>query len=333
MRAVVLVGGLGTRLRPLTAATPKQMLPIVDRPMIEHVLAHLGRHGVTEVVLSLGFQPDAFSDAYPDGVCAGLRLHYAVEPEPLDTAGAVRFAARHAGIDERFVVHNGDNLTDLDLTRLIAFHDERGAEGTIALHRVEDPSAYGVVPTDADGRVQAFVEKPAPGTAPTDLINAGTYVLEPSVVDRIEDGRKVSIERETFPAIVADGRLYAMVEDTYWIDAGTPEAYLRAQLDLVDGLRGEPWPAVSEAATVDPAASVEHSIVGAGASVGPGAKVRDSAVLPGATVGAGAVVEGSIVGPGARVGDNARLTGLCVVGGDAEVAPSEVLEGEKRQAG
>ncbi|MBV9950889.1 MAG: NDP-sugar synthase [Acidimicrobiia bacterium] len=330
MQAVVLVGGFGTRLRPLTAATPKQMLTIVDRPMIEHVLAHLGRHGITEVVLSLGFKPDAFSDAYPDGVCAGLRLHYAVEPEPLDTAGAVRFAAEHAGITDRFVVHNGDNLTDLDLTQLVELHADRGAEATIALHRVEDPSAYGVVPTDANGRVLAFVEKPEPGTAPTDQINAGTYVLEPSVLGRIAEGRKVSIERETFPAIAADERLYAMPQDTYWIDAGTPEAYLRAQLDLVDGRRGDPWPAVSPEAEIDPGAAVEHSIVVAGASIGNGAKVRDSAVLAGAVIEAGAVVEGSIVGPGAQVGADARLTNLCVLGEGVAVWPGEVLEGERR---
>jgi mannose-1-phosphate guanylyltransferase len=330
MRAVVLVGGFGTRLRPLTSATPKQMLPIVDRPMIEHVVAHLGRHGVHEVVLSLGFLPDAFASAYPDGICAGVPLHYAVEPEPLDTAGAVRFAALDAGIDERFLVVNGDALTDLDITRLVAFHEARGAEATIALHRVEDPSAFGVVPTDADGRVEAFVEKPPPGTEPTDLINAGYYVVEPSVIERIPDGRKVSIERETFPAIVADGRLFAMSGDTYWIDTGTPETYLRAQLDLVDGVRGDPWPAVSPSATVDAGASVEHTIVAAGASVGAGAKVRDSALLPGAVVGAGATVEGSIVGPGASVGSDARLSGMCVLGAGAEVAAGEVLVGERR---
>ena len=330
MRAVVLVGGFGTRLRPLTSAIPKQMLPIVDRPMIEHVLAHLGRHGVTEAVLSLGFLPDAFASAYPDGVCAGLALHYAVEPEPLDTAGAVRFAAHDAGIDERFLVVNGDVLTDLDVTQLIEFHAAHDAEATIALHRVDDPSAYGVVPTDEEGRVQAFVEKPVPGTAPTDLINAGTYVLEPSVLERIPEGRKVSIERETFPAIVGDGRLFARAGDTYWIDTGTPASYLRAQLDLVDGVRGARWPAVSAAATVDGAALVEHSIVGAGASIAKGAEVRDSAVLPGAVVGQGALVEGSIVGPRATVGPEARVIGLSVLGACAEVAPGEALDGERR---
>src|SRR5690606_24648034 len=148
------------RLRPLTFTTPKQMLPIIHKPMIEHVVAHLASHGITEAVLSMGYKPDAFVEAYPDGVCAGVALHYAIEPEPLDTAGAIRFAALDAGIDERFVVVNGDVLTDLDLGALIGFHDSHGAEGSIALHRVEDPSAFGVVPTDDDGRVLAFVEKP-----------------------------------------------------------------------------------------------------------------------------------------------------------------------------
>src|SRR5690606_41801839 len=159
-RAVVLGGGFGTRQRPLTNARPKQMLPIVNRPMIEHVVGHPGRHGIDEVVLSLGFMPDAFRDAYPDALCAGVRLHYAVEPEPLDTAGAIRFAAREAGIDERFVVVNGDVLTDLDIGRVVEFHERCGAEATITLHKVNDPSRYGVVPTDEEGRVLAFVEKP-----------------------------------------------------------------------------------------------------------------------------------------------------------------------------
>ena len=202
MRAVVLVGGFGTRLRPLTLDRPKQMLPILGRPMIEPVLQHLSRHGIDDVVLSMGYRPDAFTAEYPTGVCAGVQLHFAVEPEPLDTAGAIRFAARDAGIDERFVVINADCLTDIDVSTLVAFHDARGAEGTIALHKVEDPSAFGVVPTDATGRVEAFVEKPPRDEAPTDLINAGIYVLEPSVLDRIAADRRVSIEREVFPAMV-----------------------------------------------------------------------------------------------------------------------------------
>ena len=235
MRAVVLVGGFGTRLRPLTLHRPKQMLPVLDRPMIEWVAGWLAANGVDEVVLSLGYRPEAFTEAYPDGRCAGVRLRYAVEPEPLDTAGAVRFAALAAGLDraaEPFLVVNGDVLTTLDIGELVALHKARGAEGTIALTPVEDPSRYGVVPIEADGRVIAFIEKPPREEAPSNWINAGTYVLEPSVLDRIPDGRKVSIERETFPALVAEGRLYALQSEASWVDAGTPAKCLHGRLEV-----------------------------------------------------------------------------------------------------
>lgn len=330
MRAVVLVGGFGTRLRPLTLTTPKQMLPIVDRPMIEYVLAHLAEHGVDDAVLSLGYRPDAFVEAYPSGVCAGVRLHYAVEPEPLDTAGAIRFAATDAGISERFVVVNGDVLTDLDVTALVRFHDACGAEGTIALHRVEDPSAFGVVPTDGSGRVLAFVEKPPRHEAPTDLINAGTYVLEPSVLARIEAGRRVSIEREVFPAMVADGVLYAMAHDGYWLDTGTPEQYLQAQLDLLDGVRGDAQFGLADDAAIDEAATVERSVVSPGASVAAGAVLIDALVLPGGRVEADAQVCRSIVGPDAVVGAGAVLDGFTVLGTRAHADPGEQLSGVRR---
>lgn len=333
MRAVVLVGGFGTRLRPLTCGRPKQMLPIVNQAMVEHVVGHLAAHGVDDVVLSLGFRPGAFRDAYPDGRCAGARLHYAVEPEPLDTAGAVRFAALDAGIDERFLVLNGDVLTDLDVTEFVAFHDRVGAEGTIALHKVADPSRYGVVPTDGDGRVTEFVEKPEPGTAPTDLINAGTYVLEPSVLDRIEAGRKVSIEREVFPAMVGDRSLFARDGETYWIDTGTPQEYIQAQLDLTEGLRGDPVSAVDTTAALDTGATVRRSVVGAGATVAAGARVEGAVLLAGARVDAGAVVEGSVIGHDAHIGEAARVTGCSVVGDGEVVAPGVVLDGVRQPSG
>lgn len=326
MRAVVLVGGFGTRLRPLTNDVPKQMLPVVGATMLERVVSGLGAQGVSEVVLSLGFRPDAFLDAYPEGSCAGVLLHYAVEPEPLDTAGAVRFAARSAGIDETFVVVNGDVLTDLDLTVLWESHAQTGAEATIALTPVDDPSRYGVVPTDDDGRVLEFVEKPAPGTAPTNWINAGTYVLEPSVVDRIADGRRVSIERETFPALVADRSLFALRSDAYWLDAGTPAAYLQAQLDLVDGTRGAES-AVAHSAQVDLSATVQHSVLMDDVVIGNGAVVRDSVILPGATVGAGAHIVGSIVASEARIGPDARITDLSVIGAGVELPAGVQLTG------
>lgn len=321
MRAVVLVGGFGTRLRPLTLTTPKQMLPILHKPMIERVLEHLAAHGITDAVLSMGYRPDAFADAYPDGRCAGVDLHYAIEPEPLDTAGAIRFAALDAEIDERFVVVNGDVLTDLDIAALVAFHDDHGGEGTIALHQVEDPSAFGVVPTDDGGRVLAFVEKPSREDAPTDLINAGTYVLEATVLDRIADGRKVSIEREVFPAMVADHALFAMSGNTYWIDTGTPVKYLQSQLDLLDGLRGEPAQGVHPTASVADDAKVVRSVIGAGATVEAGAAVRDAVLLPGARVGAAAVVERAVLGRNASVGAGARIDDLAVLGDDSVVGP------------
>jgi mannose-1-phosphate guanylyltransferase len=316
VRAVVLVGGFGTRLRPLTLTTPKPMLPVAGVPMIERTIGLLAAHGVDEVVLSLGFRADVFTDAYPDGTCAGVRLTYAVEPEPLDTAGAVRFAARHAGIDERFFVANSDVMTSIDLSALLAFHDKRDAEGTIALTPVDDPSHFGVVPTDADGRVEAFIEPPdavkkgleAPAAPPpTNLINAGFYVLEPSVIDRIPDGRRVNIERETFPAMVADRSLYALADGAYWIDVGTPERYLQANLDL-NGGRG--W-------------------IDDDATVAADATVRDSVVLAGAVIEAGATVVRSIVGAGSTIGAGAEITDLSVVGGGATVDAGARLAGVK----
>jgi mannose-1-phosphate guanylyltransferase len=315
MRAVVLVGGFGTRLRPLTYSRPKQMLPVGHRTMLEVVVAALGRQGVDEAVLSLGYQPDAFVSAFPSGRIGPVRLTYAVEPEPLDTAGAIRFAARAAGIDETFVVVNGDVLSDVDVAGLVAFHRDRGVDATIHLTRVEDPSAFGVVVTDAAGRVERFVEKPPRGEAPSNEINAGVYVLEPSVLDRIEPDVPVSIERVTFPALAADGRLFALASDGYWLDAGKPGAYLAANLDAVAG-RGPAAPAdpLGPGAVAD-GATVEGSVIGADALVAPGATVRGSLLLPGAVVEADAVVERSILGALARVGAGAHVQGLVVADG------------------
>jgi mannose-1-phosphate guanylyltransferase len=329
VKAVILVGGFGTRLRPLTLTTPKQMLAVVDRPMIERVVGSLGAHGVTDAVLSLGYRPDAFIDAYPDGQCAGVALHYAVEPEPLDTAGAVRFAAASAGLDETFIVVNGDVLTDLDVAALWKYHHDRGAEGTIALTPVDDPSRYGVVPIDDDGRVTAFVEKPAPGTAPTNWINAGTYVLEPSVLDRIPNGRKVSIERETFPQMVEGRSLFAQRSDAYWVDAGTPNTYVEVQLDLIDGKRGTDEQAVHPSVVIHPTAVVDHSIVMAGASIGEHSVVRDSVILPGARLDPRVLIDGSVVGPGARIGEGAVLSGMTVIGDRYEVRAGAHLDGAR----
>jgi mannose-1-phosphate guanylyltransferase len=328
MRAVVLVGGVGSRLRPLTYTVPKPMLPVGHRPIIERLVANLVRGGVTDVTLALGFKPEPFVEAFPDGTCAGARLHYAVEPEPYDTAGAVRFAAEASGIDDTFVVANGDVLTDLDIGALVAFHRERAALATIHLTAVDDPSAFGVVATDASGRVEQFVEKPPPGTAPTNLINAGTYVLEPSVLGRIPAGRRTSIERDTFPKIAAERRLYALATADYWIDTGRPDLYLAANLDLLMGLRvHESCEPLAHGAVVASSATVHESLVSAGATIGADAALVHSVVLDGATVGAGAsLTASSVMGD---VGPGATITG-CVIGAEGRVEAGEVLTAVRR---
>ena len=316
MKAIVLVGGFGTRLRPLTLSRPKQMLPVGPVTMLERVVARLGSHGVDTAVLSLGYQPDAFIEQFPDDVCAGVKLVYAVEPEPLDTAGAIAFAARNAGVDETFIALNGDVLSQIDLSALVKAHRDFGGSATIALTQVDDPSRFGVVPIDDTGRVIEFVEKPEPGTAPSDWINAGTYVLEPSVIEMIPSDQKVSIERQTFPALAAAGELFAVQSDGYWIDAGTPEAYLQAQLDIIDGINGSAESLVDETSVVAPDASVERSAIGADVVVESGAQIIDSVVMAGSVIGAGSRIERSIIGGGATLAPNTRLKDLSVVGYD-----------------
>lgn len=347
----MLVGGEGTRLRPLTYTTPKQLLPVAEVALLERVLTQLAAHGVDEAILSLGYRPDAFLEAYPDGSAAGVALRYAVEPEPLDTAGAVRFSAGADHLDDTFLVVNGDVLTDLDVTALVAFHRSHGALATIALTAVDDPSRFGVVPTDDEGRVETFLEKPALGEAPTNRVNAGTYVLEPEILDRIPSGRRVSIERETFPALVADGAVYARYDAGYWLDTGTPQAYLAANADLLNGRRAmppapearsvaegvwvighpeldgevEPASLVGDGAVIARGSTVRSSVVGAHCRLDPGATVEGSVLLPGACIASGAVVRGSIVGRGAAVGPDCVLEPTCVLGDGTVIEAGAIL--------
>ncbi len=319
----MLVGGFGTRLRPLTLTRPKQMLPVVDRPMIEHVVGRLGQQGVTRAVLSLGYRPDAFEAAYPQRRCAGVELVYAVEPEPLDTAGAIGFAARTADVQDTFIAVNGDVINRFPLIDLLATHRRASAQATIALAPVADPSRYGVVVCDPDGRVRAFLEKPPAEQAPSNQISVGIYALEPSALGSVPEGARASIEREVFPRLVDQGEMYAVSWEGFWVDAGTPEAYLEVQLALSDG----GW--IHPRAVIDSDAFVSGSIVMEGAKVSSGASVTNSALLPGATVGRRAAVERSVVGFGAEIGDGARLSDLSVVGDGAAIAPAAVLSSER----
>jgi mannose-1-phosphate guanylyltransferase len=295
---------------------------------------------VTDAVLSLGYLPDRFTEAYPSGLISGVRVTYAVEQEPLDTAGAIRFAATFAGVDETFLVVNGDVVTDLDVTRLLNFHHERGAEVTIALHPVEDPSHFGVVPTDDEGRVLAFVEKPPRGEAPTNEINAGTYVFEPRALDRIAAMGPVSVERVTFPALAAANALFALSDDGYWLDTGTPQLYLQANVDVLKGRNHQhdfsdvidgTWR--SPSATIDATATLRHVVVDRECVVGSDVIIEDSVLLPGAVVQSGCEIRSCIVGPEAVIGAGSILGPTCVVGAKEHVASDSRLSGDVRLGG
>ncbi len=267
------------------------MLPVVDRPMIEHVVGRLGQQGITRAVLSLGYRPDAFEAAYPHRKCAGVELFYAVEPEPLDTAGAIAFAARMADVQDTFMAVNGDVIHDFPLADLLAAHRRAQAQATIALAPVPDPSRYGVVVCDPDGRVRAFVEKPSADEAPSNQISVGIYALQPSALHSVPDGARASIEREVFPRLVADGTMHAVAWDGFWVDAGTPETYLEVQLALSDG----GW--VDPTAQIAPSARITNSVIMDHATVAAHARVTDSVLLPYSTVQADTEVKRAIITP------------------------------------
>ena len=317
MQALVLVGGEGTRLRPLTATVPKPVVPLAGRPLISYMIDWLAGHGVEEVILACGFLPDALRATLGEGGAAGSpRLRYLVEPRPLGTAGAIRFAADL--LEDRFLALNGDVLADLDLGALVREHETRGARATLGLVAVDDASAYGLVRTGPGGEVTEFTEKPGTEGKPAAEINAGAYVLERSVLDLIEPGRAVSIEHDVFPELIGEG-LFALPLSGYWLDVGTPGRYLEATWDILEGrVRTEVEPAtpgllVDPTAEVDEGASVgPRAVVSAGCRIESGAQIRASVLLRGCEVGAGAIVLDSILSPGVRVGPGARLEGAVV---------------------
>jgi mannose-1-phosphate guanylyltransferase len=294
MQAVVLVGGEGTRLRPLTLGRPKPALRLVDRPFIRFMVDWLARHGVSEVIMACGFRAELLRDALGDGGGEGPAIRYVEEREPLGTAGPIRLAADEVGLDERFLVLNGDILSDLDLTALIAAHGEAGATGTLALYPVEDPRPYGLVLTGEGGAVEAFLEKPDPADIATDEISVGAYVLEAGVLDLIPAGTAMSIEREVFPRLVGEG-LYGHRLEGYWMDIGTPERYLQASWDILER---------RVATDVEIAPGDEATLVEEGCEIAPDSTVGPRAVIGrDSTIGAGATVVGSVLDTGCRVGE------------------------------
>jgi NDP-sugar pyrophosphorylase family protein len=343
MTAVILAGGKGTRLRPLTLHTPKPIVPILDRPFLALQIELLKATGIEEIVLSLSYQPRRIEEIFGDGSDLGVKIHYTMEPEPLGTAGAVKNA--EALLSNRTVVFNGDVLSDLELSAVLRFHEEVGARVTIVLTPVANPSAYGLVETDEAGRVQRFLEKPSYDEITCDTINAGVYVLEPELMKYIPAGTSYSFERGFFPHLLREGvPFYAYVHRGYWIDIGTPEKYLKVHRDILSGvLPFEGFHPNAGGTYVDPEATVEAgsrltgpAYIGAGsvvkaraviepyAVVGPncrieeGASVSDAVLWPNVRIGEEARVDGALIGRSAHVGHHA-IVGRGVVLGDKSV--------------
>ena len=333
--AVVLVGGQGSRLRPLTASTPKPMLPTAGVPFIGHLLSRIADAGIRRVVLGTSYRAEVFADYLGDGSAFGLQLECVPEPEPLGTGGGIRHAAHalEAHYDE-VVVFNGDILSGVDLGAVVDEHRTSGADATLHLVKVPDPTAFGCVPTDSSGRVQAFLEKTL--TPPTDQVNAGCYVFRREVVDAIPSGRPVSVERETFPGLLRAGaRLQGHVESSYWLDLGTPAAFVRGCADLVQGIAPTsalPGPVgtallLPGAKTAASAALSDGTTLGRDVVVGDGSRVIGSVVMDGARIGDNVTVTRSVIGPGAVIGDETVVSDAVVGDGVSVGAGCELREG------
>jgi mannose-1-phosphate guanylyltransferase len=344
---VILVGGQGTRLRPLTARVPKPVVQLVDRPFIAYMLEWLRGHGIEDVIMSCGFLADSVRDVLGDGSELGVRLTYVEEPEPRGTAGALKLA--EPMLEERFLMLNGDVLTDIDLSAQIAQHEQTGARGTLALVKVPDPSAYGMVLLDEDRAVREFVEKPSSDVAGSALISAGAYVLQREILDLVPADRNVSIEREVWPRLVGEG-LYGYASESYWMDIGTPERYLKGTFDIIEGnvrtavceRMGEGWATIAPDARVDgrviPPAVLERGVqiaegahvgslvvLGAGVSVGADTTIERAVILEGTHVGAGCELRDCIIAPGCRLGAGCKITGGAVLGEGVTLGAGNVI--------
>jgi mannose-1-phosphate guanylyltransferase len=347
VQALILVGGEGTRLRPLTSTVPKPVVTLVDRPFMAYMIEWLRGHGVDDVILSCGFMADGVRAVLGDGSALGVRVRYVEEPEPLGTGGALKYA--EALLDQRFFMLNGDVLSDMDLTAQLRQHERTGARATLALMPVENPSAYGLVRRNPDGSVSEFLEKPSADQAlDTNLVNAGAYILERDVLSGMAPaGTRISIERDVFPTLVDEG-LFGYEATGYWLDIGTPQRYLQATFEILEGaVRTEVGRRLAQAggvlgaceATVRPPAvigegSVVHpdavigprTVLGRGVHVGAGAVIEESVVLDGARIGAGSRISGSIVSADAHIGDGCHLERGVVIGAGVRLGAGNKLQ-------
>jgi len=352
MQAVILVGGQGTRLRPLTLTVPKPMLPLMNLPFLEFQINLCKRHGIEEIIMSTAYLPEVFQGHFGDGSGLGVKLVYVTEEEPLDTCGAVKNVEEH--IKGRFLVFNGDVLTDLDLTSLIALHQDKKAKATLYLTHVEDPTAYGLVPLDENGRIMEFLEKPSPDQVTTDLINAGTYVLEPELLDRVPAGERYSFERQLFPGMLEDGiAMFGFPSDAYWMDIGAPSKYLQAHYDILDrklpfdfhgqeikrsvwageGCEISPQASILGPALIGPGCKVDaHAVIagncvlGANCEVGEGAHLEGAILHRGCKVGVGSVLRCCVLAEGARVGARVNVSDQAVLGGGVVIGDENDLK-------
>jgi mannose-1-phosphate guanylyltransferase len=331
MQALILAGGEGTRLRPLTTTVPKPVVPLVDRPFIRFMLDWLRSHGVDDVVMSCGHLASGIRNVLGDGTAFGIKLRYVEEPRPLGTGGALKFA--EPLLRDRFLMLNGDVLTDMDLTGQIAQHEQTGARATLALTPVEDPSAYGLVRTRDGGEVTEFVEKPAPDQIDTRNISAGAYVLERSVLELLAPDEPASIERDVFPRLVGEG-LYGYVSDGYWLDIGTPERYLEGTFDILEGTvasdvrrrMGSGYLCIEDGVEND-GRIIPSALVETACRIGDGARIGGRVVLErGVTVGEQTTIERAVVMQGAEVGRNCSLSG-CIVGGGVRIGDDCHVDG------
>lgn len=342
MRAIVLVGGQGIRLRPLTWRSPKALVPVLNRPLLEHLLLHLKRHSITRITLAMTQPNSEIREAFGKGQALGIELEYAYEDTPLGSGGAIASVAQ--GWDEPFLVANGDIITDLELTAMYAAHRAHGAELSMHLHEVDDPSQFGVAVTAEDGRITRFVEKPPAESAPSNLINAGNWLFEPSIVSELNPTEFNRVEDGLFPSMCEANRpIYGFSSPSYWRDIGNSEALRLVNLELVeDAIPGRvpddtngvllgdgvsiaddatvPRPMViGRGTTIGIGAQLRNSVIWDGVTVERDAQVRDSVIATGVEIGAGAIVERSVIGHGARIGPGARLT-------DAQVEPDAAIE-------
>lgn len=332
--AVILVGGKGTRLRPLTLSAPKPILPTAGLPFVTHLLSRIAAAGIKHVIMSTSYQPGVFREEFGDGSEFGLEIEYVIEDEPLGTGGGIANVSDNLRHDT-VMVFNGDVLSGADVGELVGYHHSSEADLTLHLVRVSDPRTFGCVPTD-NGRVTAFVEKTQ--DPPTDQINAGCYVFKREMIERIPRGRAVSVEREVFPALLSDGiTMCGYVDSSYWRDMGTPEDFVRGSADLVRGIAPSPALAghrdeqlVHDGAAVAPGAVlIGGTVVGRGAEIGPGARLDGAVIFDGARVEAGSVIERSIIGFGTRVGPRALIRDG-VIGDGADIgARCELLRGAR----